>query len=327
MHRFKNILVCMGHDVPEPAVLNRVASLARSNGGAVTLLSVVEPFPWYTRFLLAGSEELQEVIARERAGRFEAVASALRTSGLEVATEVRTGRLPIEAIREVLKGKCDLVVKQAEPDRGMHFGSVDMHLLRACPCPVWMFRPSQPDRPLERILVAVDPAPAPDAADVLHLRAETAAEEEALNTTLLELGISLSELDGGELHVVHAWSAPGEDLLSGDINLSQEQVRQYVESLREEAAKALERLLARFWFSDRPGRRQVHLLKGAAADVISELARSERVDLVVMGTVARTGIPGLLIGNTAETILHQVECSVLAVKPEGFVSPVTPDAG
>ena len=41
-----------------------------------------------------------------------------------------------------------------------------------------------------------------------------------------------------------------------------------------------------------------------------------------MGTVARTGIPGLLIGNTAESVLSQVGCSVIAVKPDGFVSPV-----
>jgi nucleotide-binding universal stress UspA family protein len=41
-----------------------------------------------------------------------------------------------------------------------------------------------------------------------------------------------------------------------------------------------------------------------------------------MGTVCRTGIPGLIIGNTAERVLDVVDCSVLTVKPEGFVSPV-----
>jgi universal stress protein E len=45
-----------------------------------------------------------------------------------------------------------------------------------------------------------------------------------------------------------------------------------------------------------------------------------------METVGRTGIPGLLMGNTAETILQQVNCSVLAIKPPGFVTPVTLDA-
>ncbi|MDH4124558.1 MAG: hypothetical protein OEW64_03880 [Gammaproteobacteria bacterium] len=32
---------------------------------------------------------------------------------------------------------------------------------------------------------------------------------------------------------------------------------------------------------------------------------------------------GLFMGNTAETILNQIDCSVFTVKPPGFVGPVT----
>ena len=46
-------------------------------------------------------------------------------------------------------------------------------------------------------------------------------------------------------------------------------------------------------------------------------------DLLVMGTIARTGIAGFIVGNTAERLLPRIPCSVLAIKPEGFVSPVT----
>ena len=48
-------------------------------------------------------------------------------------------------------------------------------------------------------------------------------------------------------------------------------------------------------------------------------------DLVVLGSVSRGGIAGLLIGNTAEKVLERVECSVLTVKPDGFKTPVTLD--
>ena len=68
-----------------------------------------------------------------------------------------------------------------------------------------------------------------------------------------------------------------------------------------------------------------HVLQGWADDVIPEFAEQHRVDLIVMGTVSRTGIPGFFIGNTAEKILHRIDCSVLAVKPEGFISPVQLD--
>ena len=53
---------------------------------------------------------------------------------------------------------------------------------------------------------------------------------------------------------------------------------------------------------------------------------AEGIDLVVMGTVARAGIAGMLIGNTAERVLRKLPCSVLTVKPDGFVSPVRLDA-
>ena len=45
-------------------------------------------------------------------------------------------------------------------------------------------------------------------------------------------------------------------------------------------------------------------------------------DIAVLGTLSRGGVDGLLIGNTAERILRQVDCSVLAVKPEGFRTPL-----
>ena len=57
-------------------------------------------------------------------------------------------------------------------------------------------------------------------------------------------------------------------------------------------------------------------------EVIPEFVVAEGVDILVMGTVARGGIPGLLIGNTAERVLRKITCSVLAIKPDEFVSPV-----
>ena len=67
---------------------------------------------------------------------------------------------------------------------------------------------------------------------------------------------------------------------------------------------------------------KAHLLKGDPGDVIPALAQKKRVELIVMGTVARTGIPGFFIGNTAEKTLAAVDCSVLAVKPKAFSTPV-----
>lgn len=66
----------------------------------------------------------------------------------------------------------------------------------------------------------------------------------------------------------------------------------------------------------------IHMVSGDPREALPRLVRRLGIGLIVMGTVARSGIPGLLIGNTAESILTQIDCSVLAVKPEGFVTPV-----
>ncbi len=43
---------------------------------------------------------------------------------------------------------------------------------------------------------------------------------------------------------------------------------------------------------------------------------------MVMGTLSKTGLAGLIAGNAAEMVFHTADCSVLAVKPPDFVSPV-----
>ncbi len=98
------------------------------------------------------------------------------------------------------------------------------------------------------------------------------------------------------------------------------QVDKLIRETRDIPTSMLEDLLGRYNLSKL--RHRVHLVKGPARVLIPAVASRERIDLIVMGTVCRTGVPGFLIGNTAESVLQQVDCSVLAVKPEGFVTPV-----
>jgi len=67
---------------------------------------------------------------------------------------------------------------------------------------------------------------------------------------------------------------------------------------------------------------KTHLVKAARRE-IPVLAQQLEVDLVVMGTVARTGIPGLIMGNTAEASSSSSIARWLAIKPPGFVTPVS----
>jgi nucleotide-binding universal stress UspA family protein len=98
----------------------------------------------------------------------------------------------------------------------------------------------------------------------------------------------------------------------------------YLDDVRQRTSRDMSDFLQSF--GGRLAREQVTQLRGAPEDVIPEFIVSHNIDLTVIGTVGRSGIAGLLIGNTAERILRKLPCSVLAVKPDGFVSPVRADS-
>jgi nucleotide-binding universal stress UspA family protein len=68
-----------------------------------------------------------------------------------------------------------------------------------------------------------------------------------------------------------------------------------------------------------------YLPKGPAVTEAPELANRIGAEVAVLGTLARSGLTGLLVGNTAEAVLHRLDCSVLALKPLDFISPVRPE--
>ena len=70
---------------------------------------------------------------------------------------------------------------------------------------------------------------------------------------------------------------------------------------------------------------RIHLPHGTPSEKIHEVATDIEADLIVLGTVCRTGVAGFLIGNTAEQLLSRIDCSVLALKPEGFQTPIRID--
>ncbi|MFC1788938.1 universal stress protein [Thermodesulfobacteriota bacterium] len=70
-------------------------------------------------------------------------------------------------------------------------------------------------------------------------------------------------------------------------------------------------------------RHSVVVRKGDPGEMIADYADKNGIDLIVMGTIGRSGLAGLLIGSTAEKVIDQVNCSVLTIKPANFKSPIT----
>ncbi|MGD9715399.1 MAG: universal stress protein, partial [Thermomicrobiales bacterium] len=71
-----------------------------------------------------------------------------------------------------------------------------------------------------------------------------------------------------------------------------------------------------------PDQIQRHLSWGTPWKEVGRLAQHLGIDLIALGTIGRSGVKGLLLGNTAERVLDTCHCSILTVKPDGFVSPL-----
>jgi nucleotide-binding universal stress UspA family protein len=144
---------------------------------------------------------------------------------------------------------------------------------------------------------------------------------EGLNRLIMDLATSLSEREQARLHVVHVWRLEGESMLSsGRARIPKTKLQNMLESSESRHIDGVSNLLNEYGMV--VGDDNVHLLKGDAVQSIAGLASELSTDLIVMGTIGRTGVSGLLIGNTAEDVLQTTHASVLTVKPRKFVSPI-----
>lgn len=319
MNQFKHILYVSEPAVAQETAFARAVSLAVKNQAELTVIDVMPP-PFISVNLspeAPSGAELKANLVAERHNVLQSLTEPYSQDN-QITLTVVEGKCFLEVIRTVLREGHDLVIKPAENPDFMErlFGSDDMHLLRKCPCPVWLIKADEkPD--YRCIMAALDFDPE-----------EPASAEEGPNRQIIEFATSLAIADFAELHFVHAWDAPGEMLFQVWSDNPEKSSLNYTEGERVRHQSILDSLDRKI--HARVGDEaynylspQFHLRQGPAPRVIPDMATQLKANLVVMGTLGRTGISGLIIGNTAEAILDQLTCSVLAIKPPGFVSPVT----
>lgn len=302
---------------------HNAAALADRHGATLDVLACVDPPRDINLLARVSGRSPAQLIDTLRARTRDDMQTRLDTHVPDRAAHVTVavGKTFVEIIRHVIDEGCDFVVKAAEPDGGMHrllYASTDQHLLRKCPCPVWLQTPDATHVP-RRVIAAVD------------VDTEDADEPDTLaglNQRVIDAARAVAAPTGAELIVLHAWDAVGEGLIwafGGDRD-ARASADAYVNAILEARHRALDRLVGAIAPTPAGGaapRVTSRLARGVPEEVIKDEARALRADLVVMGTVARTGLGGVFIGNTAENIINGLHCPVLAVKPAGFVRPLS----
>jgi len=323
MKRFKNILCVVGTKTDCKHALQRAVELAENNQARLTVANVIA-----NDNAGVGMPDGDPVSIDLQAARLKVHTQAIEKmlepfrQQIEIDIKILYGTPFLEVIREVLRNDYDLVIKSPETQDWLDqlFGGDDMHLLRKCPCPVWLTKPGAP-KTYRCILASVD-------IDKTYPQEEQETRRK-LNHQIMEIASSLAISNFADLHIVHSWKSISESTLrSPFINTSEEEIVAYINDIKELHSTNLDALINDV--TDSLGadilaylKPHKHMIKGNARKEIPAFAKSIKADLIVMGTVGRTGIPGFIMGNTAESILNHIDCSVLAVKPPGFETPVT----
>ncbi|MCP4155180.1 MAG: universal stress protein [bacterium] len=300
MKRFKNILVIYNHRTDNKMAFKKAAWIAKSNNAKLSLIEVIEEVPYY----------LKETVTKDRTDNLRKSFSAAVKEEMKVDYAILIGTPFVEIIKEVIKMKYDLVIIEPQEPIGLLtriFSSLTIHLIRKCPCPVWVMRPKEITEKGYRILAAID---------------AKADEEEvhSMNKKIMEISSSLALMVECELHVVHAWRHPWEQMMKTRTELTKHVKYKAIKEIRISRQNYLDKLLENYPMEKIE--HKVHLHKGEPIDVIPNCIAVKEIDMIVMGTVCKSSIVGLIVGNTCDDILQQVNCSVLALKPEGFVSPI-----
>ena len=159
MKRFKNIIYYAESAETKSRTLKRAVALAESNDAALTLMDVIEESDLAEEVSERFEIDLNALLRQRRLEELELIIKPYRKRGARINTQVVTGTPFIEIIRAVQFNEYDLLIKTAHSPEGMverMFGSNDMHILRKCPCPVWVDNPGSV-HPYRNIVVAVDP--------------------------------------------------------------------------------------------------------------------------------------------------------------------------
>jgi nucleotide-binding universal stress UspA family protein len=305
---YRQILVATDFSPAAQAALKQALWIARESGAAITLVHVL---PDLRRGMHSASIDAKldllygegthfyQELRGDAGQRLRRSIDEAGAEGVDVHPKMLSGEPIVEICRAALQLESDLVIAGTLGAGGwqsLFVGSTARRLIRKCPSPVWVVKPQHSGKP-KSILATTD------------------CSEVSRGAVLA--GMALANAAAATLHVLHV-------IDSNDVPENVVAAIPAGSSLRQEINAAAKDRFENFLKSldGHVARIQPHLSWGTPWKEINRLATELNVDLITMGTVGRSGIRGLFLGNTAEKVLNSCDCSMLTFKPAGFQSPI-----
>jgi nucleotide-binding universal stress UspA family protein len=295
MKTLQSILLATDFRPASQAAAQAAARLASVFGSRVTALHVLAPMPEWPVALHVLTERAEDAL--------QAVRRELSASGV-IVTEalIEVGPPADTIVRKAQALGADLIVIGAGEwsafDR-FTAGPVAESVLHHASLPVLAVRPGEPAVAFQTILCPVD-----------HSRASRRG---------LENAIRLARACGGRLVVLSV--VPEASWLTAAVETGKlaGASEEYDRNWRAE----FEQMLAEIEFGDVPWEREVRT--GRVHEAINLAARDHHADLIVMGSIGRTGLARVLLGSVTRRMLQHLPCSLLVVRDQDLLGELHED--
>lgn len=295
-----NILVVISGKQKEHEALERALTFAKNNTIHIHLLNVMfEPvLEMIDVFSIEHRQEMKRQYLADRHLYMDSIAGEVVKKGINCSVRVEWCRDIHEAIEEVVNElQPDLVIKRISAE---HLSinpfalPIDRYLLRYCNAPLLLVKHS--NWTTFPVLAAVDV----QAEDEQHI---------ALNKAIIESADFMSHLSGSELHTVSVHTIYS---LSAAIDVPNIDINSINANSADYHQQKLDKLVGEY----KVNATKNHVIGGLPEHEIPNMTKQIDAQLVVIGTVTRKGIAAAFMGNTVESVLAELNCEVLALKPK-----------
>ena len=307
MEKYQKILAVIDPTTEDQKALKRAIELASKTNATITAFLSIYDFSYEMTTMLSSDEReaMRATLINDRAQWLKEIIQGLATEGLTIDSNVIWHNRPFEPIIEqVLINGYDIVIKgthQHDKLKSVIFTPTDWHILRKCPCPVLLVK--EHSWPINGNIVAS-----------VNVGSDE-EEHQSLNRKITEEAVNLSKLILANIHLVNSF--PGTPVNIA-IEIPEFNASEYNDSMLRHHKKAMEEHAKQFSIDIN----HTHVEEGLPEDVIEKISEELDAELVILGTIGRTGLSAALIGNTAEHVIDRLNCDVLALKPNGYVSPL-----
>lgn len=300
MEYINNLLVIIDPDIDDDFVVERARLLAAAYRPRVHLYinkpNAITPDNNATRSLTSRLFRTRErQFSMHYRDRLTAIQQEFEALDIQAEAEFSAERHTADAIlSRIRKHKPDLVLKSVHRQSTLArilITNTDWHLIKSSPAPLLLVKSRQWASD-GSIMAAVDP---------LHAK----AAQNQLDHLLLDTASSLAQHLGLKTRVFHCYFPDLSAMFPKVIDAND-----YIQEVRERHTVKIEELLKQHDMS----MDDVILTRGDLVRTLQHCIQREKTNILVLGALSRNFVERTIIGSTAEKMLYDTSCDVLAMR-------------